>query len=76
MRATIPVDVRRVFWRQLSIIGSTMGDAAEFRAMLEVIASGGITPVVDKVFPLAEGRAALERLENADQFGKIVLEVS
>ena len=74
--AKIPVDVRRVFWQQLSIIGSTMGDAAEFRAMLDVIGSGAIVPVIDKVFPLAEGRAALERLENAEQFGKIVLEVS
>ncbi len=74
--AKIPVDVRRVFWRQLSILGSTMGNAAEFRAMLDVIASGAIVPVVDKVFPLAEGRAALQRLENAEQFGKIVLEIS
>lgn len=74
--AKIPVDVRRVFWRQLSIIGSTMGDAAEFRAMLDVIGCGAIKPVVDKVFPLAEGRAALERLKNADQFGKIVLDIA
>ncbi len=74
--AKIPVDVRRLFWRQLSIIGSTMGDPTEFRAMLDVIASGAITPVVDKVFPLDQGRAALQRLENAEQFGKIVLEVS
>lgn len=74
--AKIPVDVRRVFWRQLSILGSTMGNAAEFRAMLDVIASGAIAPVVDKVFPLAEGPAALQRLENAEQFGKIVLEIS
>jgi len=74
--AKVPVDVRRVFWRQLSILGSTMGNAAEFRAMLDVIASGAIVPVVDKVFPLAEGRAALQRLENAEQFGKIVLEIS
>lgn len=72
----ILVDVRRVFWRQLSIVGSTMGDAAEFRAMLGVINSGEILPVTDQVFPLAEGRAALERLETADQFGKIVLDTA
>jgi NADPH:quinone reductase-like Zn-dependent oxidoreductase len=53
-----------------------MGDAAEFRAMLGVINSGEILPVTDQVFPLAEGRAALERLETADQFGKIVLDTA
>ena len=71
----ILVDVRRVFWRQVSIMGSTMGDSAEFRAMLAVIESGEIVPVTDQVFPLAEGRAALERLETAEQFGKIVLDI-
>jgi NADPH:quinone reductase-like Zn-dependent oxidoreductase len=52
-----------------------MGDSAEFRAMLAVIESGEIVPVTDQVFPLAEGRAALERLETAEQFGKIVLDI-
>jgi len=74
--AGIPVDVRRVFWKQLSILGSTMGDAEEFAAMLEVVAAGGLTPVVDEVFPLSEARAALQRLERAQQFGKIVIEIS
>ena len=69
------VDMRRVFWRQVSIMGSTMGDSAEFLAMLAVIESGEIVPVTDQVFPLAEGRAALERLETAEQFGKIVLDI-
>ncbi len=71
----VPVDVRRVFWKQISILGSTMGDAAEFRAMLEVVASGAITPVIDEVFSLADAQAALARLESAEQFGKIVLDV-
>ena len=71
----IPVDVRRVFWRQLSIIGSTMGDAADFNAMLAEVTAGNIEPVVDRVLPLDEGRAALERLEDAKQFGKIVLDI-
>jgi NADPH:quinone reductase-like Zn-dependent oxidoreductase len=73
--ARIPVDVRRVFWKQISILGSTMGDAEEFAAMLEVVGSGAITPVIDRVMPLREARAALERLERAEQFGKIVLDM-
>ena len=72
----IPVDVRRVFWNQLSILGSTMGDSAEFGDMLEVVSAGEIVPVVDRVFPLAEARAALERLEKGEQFGKIVIDIS
>ena len=72
----LPIDARRLFWRQLSIMGSTMGDTAEFNAMLEVVSSGAIAPVVDRVFPLAEGRAALERLQDAKQFGKIVLSIA
>ena len=71
----IPVDVRRVFWRQLSILGSTMGDADEFAAMLALVAAGRIRPLVDAVFPLDEASAALERLQNAEQFGKIVLDI-
>jgi NADPH:quinone reductase-like Zn-dependent oxidoreductase len=72
----IPVDVRRVFWRQLSILGSTMGNSEEFRAMLEVVAAGDLGAVVDRVFPLRDARAALERLQSAEQFGKIVLEMT
>ena len=69
------VDVRRVFWRQVSIMGSAMGDSEEFRSMLAVIEAGEIVPVTDQVFPLAEGRAALEHLETAEQFGKVVLDI-
>ncbi len=71
----IPVDVRRVFWKQISILGSTMGNAQEFAEMLEVVAAGGITPVVDSVTPLVGAPAALARLQRAEQFGKIVLEM-
>lgn len=71
----IPVDVRAVFWKQLTIYGSTMGNAGEFAAMLEAVDGGRIEPVVDSVFPLADARAALERLEGAEQIGKIVLDI-
>ncbi|MFN7928730.1 MAG: zinc-binding dehydrogenase [Blastocatellia bacterium] len=65
------VDLRRIFWKQLDICGSTMGTQEEFAAMLKLY--DNIKPVVDKVFPLADAKASHERMEEAGQFGKIVL---
>lgn len=69
------VEVRRIFWKQVSILGSTMGTPAEFAGMLALF-DGGLTPVVDRVFPLVAAPDAHRRMDLADQFGKIVLEVS
>ena len=69
------IDVRYLFWRQLSIIGSTMSTQKEFEDVMKLVFMGRLKPVVDKVFPLAEARAAHERLEKQEQFGKIVLRV-
>jgi len=65
----------RVFWKQLSILGSTMGTEQDFAGMLELVAKHKIVPVVDDVFPLAETEAALRKLEKGEQFGKIVLRI-
>lgn len=65
----------RLFWGQLDLLGSTMGNASEFQAVLEAI-DAGLRPVVDKVYPLAEVEAALTRLDAAEQFGKVVLSIS
>lgn len=73
-RATI--DVRRVFWNQIEILGSTMGSQAEFRAMRGAVEAGEIEPVVDRVYPLDRVGDALRRMKEADQFGKIVLRIS
>jgi D-arabinose 1-dehydrogenase-like Zn-dependent alcohol dehydrogenase len=62
-----------VFWKQISILGSTMGSPREFGAMLNFVRRHHIVPVVDSVFPLPEGNAALERMAKGEQFGKIVL---
>ena len=67
--------VRRIFWKQLDVLGSTMGSPDDFRAMLALFGPGGPRPVVDMVFPLAEAGAALRRMEEAAQFGKIVLRI-
>src|SRR6516162_6800470 len=62
--------VRRVFWKQLNVLGTTMGSPEDFRGMLALVA-GGLRPVVDSVLPLAEAGRALARMEQAAQFGKI-----
>ena len=62
-----------IFWKQLSILGSTMGNTAEFRAMLAFVAKHQIQPVIDTVFALSDGTAALKYMESGQQFGKIVL---
>ena len=69
----VETDVRRLFWNQWSILGSTMGSDAEFDAVAAELRAGRLRPPVDRVYPLAEGRAAFERLEAGAQFGKIVL---
>jgi NADPH:quinone reductase-like Zn-dependent oxidoreductase len=69
------ISMPRLFFRQAGLLGSTMGNASEFEAMLKAI-DGGLRPVVDSVYPLAEVQAALTRLDAAEQFGKVVLSVS
>jgi len=68
------VDLRRVFFLQQEIVGSTMGTRDELTAVLALCASQGIKPVVDAVFPFSEARSAFAKLESGDVFGKIVLD--
>ena len=70
----VETDVRRMFWNRWSLLGSTMGNDAEFDAVVAELAAGHLRPVIDTVLPLADGRAAFERLAAGEQFGKIVLE--
>lgn len=65
----------KVFWKQLHLIGSTMGSPADFDAMLAFVNEQKIRPVIDRIFPLVEGNAALQRMSESKQFGKIVLEI-
>jgi NADPH:quinone reductase-like Zn-dependent oxidoreductase len=66
-------EIRRVFWKQLSILGTTMGDPAEFRTAMGLVFEGRLRPVIDRVMSLAEARGAHELLEAGEAFGKIVL---
>jgi zinc-binding alcohol dehydrogenase/oxidoreductase len=70
-----PAALHRIWWKQLTILGSTMGSPEDFQAVWELIDSGRVRPVVDRVYPLAEARAAHERLEAGEQLGKIVLSI-
>ncbi len=68
-------EIRLVFWNQLSILGSTMGSLADWRAMLAAVAEWRLRPVVDSVLPLERGRDAYERLAGGRHFGKVVVAV-
>ncbi len=69
-------DLRRLFWRQWSILGSTMGSVREYAEIVRLAHQGRLWPVVDRVVPLADGVAAYERMQRGEQVGKLVLEVS
>ena len=70
-----PAALHRIWWKQLSILGSTMGTKEDFEGAYELVKSGRAKPVVDAVFPLAEARTAHERLEAGAQFGKVLLSI-
>jgi NADPH:quinone reductase-like Zn-dependent oxidoreductase len=70
-----PAALHRVWWKELTIYGSTMGTKEDFEGAYELVASGRARPIVDRVFPLAEARAAHERLERGHQLGKVVLRI-
>jgi NADPH:quinone reductase-like Zn-dependent oxidoreductase len=71
-----PAALHRIWWKQLTIYGSTMGTRGDFEAAYDLVKSGRAKPVVDSVYPLAEARKAHERLEAGEQFGKIVLSIA
>ncbi len=70
-----PAALHRVWWKQLTILGSTMGTKADFEGAYDLVTSHRALPVVDEVVPLSEIRAAHARLEAGEQLGKIVLSI-
>lgn len=72
----IELDLRRLFWFQWSLLGSTMGTSAEFAAVTALGNRGLLRPVIDSVMPLGDGAEAYRRLDAGNQFGKLVLEVT
>ena len=71
----VQMDVRRLFWNQWDIMGSTMGNDSEFDAVTSEFRAGHLTPLVDSVFDISQGRQAFERLASGQQFGKIVVRI-
>jgi NADPH:quinone reductase-like Zn-dependent oxidoreductase len=71
--ASVMVDLRYIFDRQLQILGAKMGGLAEMRRVWELISSGHLKPVIDRTFTLDDARAAHDYLAQKSQFGKVVL---
>jgi NADPH:quinone reductase-like Zn-dependent oxidoreductase len=72
----VQTDVRKLFWYQWSILGSTMGNHAEYQEIVRLANAGRLWPVIDRVFPLEDGPLAVARLQEGKQAGKLVLEVT
>jgi len=69
----VGIDLRHLFGRQLTLLGSYMGTMGDLHEVLKHVFAGRLKPVVDRVFPLSETRAAHESLEKSQMFGKIVV---
>jgi NADPH:quinone reductase-like Zn-dependent oxidoreductase len=72
----VATDVRRLFWNQWTIMGSTMGNDREVDAVVHALAEGQLAVPIDSTYPLMDGRAAFERLASGAQFGKVVLRMA
>jgi len=68
-------DIRRMFWNQWTLMGSTMGNASEYHDIVKLLGQGHLRPVVDSTFPLGNAVAAFERLESGQRMGKVVVEM-
>jgi NADPH:quinone reductase-like Zn-dependent oxidoreductase len=71
----VTTDVRRLFWNQYTIMGSTMGNATEYRRIVGLLAQGRLRPHIDQEFPFENATDAFRRLERGEQLGKIVVRV-
>jgi len=69
------LEVRRIFWKQIDILGSTMGTSEDFKRMLQLYANG-LRPIVDSIVPLADAPAGHARIDGGEHFGKVVLRVA
>ena len=67
------IDIRYIFGKQISLIGSTMGSHQDFKDVVTMLWAGKLKPVIDRVMPLSEGRKAYEIMQEGGQLGKIVL---
>jgi NADPH:quinone reductase-like Zn-dependent oxidoreductase len=73
---TSEIEVRRLFWNQLEVIGSTMGSDSDVSDMLRTVAGAGLRPLIERTYPLEDGAEALRALDAGEHFGKLVVEIS
>ena len=76
LACTPGIALRKIFWRQLSLLGTTMGSPDDWAAMMSFVAQHQIKPIVSDVFPLADAAQAFDLMERGGQCGKIVVRVS
>lgn len=69
------LDARPLFWKQIQLLGTTMGTPEDFAAMLNLVNEHQIVPVIDEVFPLADTQKAIEKMRSSSQFGKLVITI-
>ena len=70
------MDLRKLFWKQLNVLGSTMGTDHDFRSLVALVDAGKLRPIVDQVVPLSDAAQAHERMEHGSHMGKIVLHIA
>jgi NADPH:quinone reductase-like Zn-dependent oxidoreductase len=70
-----PLNGRKIFWKQLQILGTTMGSPDDFRQMVEFVNKHQIVPVIDQIFPLFQAQKAIDKMARSSQFGKLVLKI-
>jgi len=69
------IEIRRIFWKQLNVLGSTMGSPEDFLAMVSFVNKHRLQPIIDKIFPFVDGENALRKMDDAKQFGKLVIKI-
>ena len=74
--AKAETDLRTLYWNQLTVLGSTLGSTRDFEEMLAAVTVSQLRPIIDGVYPLDQVRDAMAKMEEARQFGKIVLKVT
>ena len=74
--AIVETDVRRLFWNQWNILGSTMGNDEEFDVVVEHFRAGRLRPVIDRIYAFDDARSAFERMGGGEQFGKLVVRIA
>lgn len=72
---TPPLNGRKIYWKQLQLIGTTMGTQEDFKAMVNFVAKHQLTPVIDEVFTLADTKKAIDKMGNSSQFGKLAIRI-